>query len=142
MKRENTFWSYKANCETLHPIYYISKHIPGVPNKTLLARLLASPSPQAFFSGTPSMLPKERWFLQSFQELSDWYAQNSIQLEKLRETNRAAMMNSDKTFVAQIEPIQPGTEWDRYLDIYINKVAVCLSRTFSFTIVIITQVLV
>ena len=74
--------------------------------------------------------------------MSDWYAQNSIQLEKLRETNRAAMMNSDKTFVAQIEPIQPGTEWDRYLDIYINKVAVCLSRTFSFTIVIITQVLV
>jgi len=50
---------------------------------------------------------------QAAQELSDWYAQNSIQLEKLRETNRAAMMNSDKTFVAQIEPIQPGTEWDR-----------------------------
>jgi len=50
---------------------------------------------------------------QAAQELSDWYSQNSIQLEKLRETIRAAMMNSDKTFVAQIEPIQPGTEWDR-----------------------------
>ena len=31
----------------------------------------------------------------------------------MRETNRAAMENTDKTFVAQIEPIQPGSEWDR-----------------------------
>jgi len=50
---------------------------------------------------------------QAAQELSNWYEQNTIQLEKLRETNRAAMINMDKTFVAQIEPIQPGTEWDR-----------------------------
>ena len=47
------------------------------------------------------------------QELADWYAQNTIQLEKLRTANRAAMENTDKNFIAQIEPIQPGTEWDR-----------------------------
>ena len=50
---------------------------------------------------------------QAAQELSDWYAQNTIQVEKLRETNRQAMENTDKTFVAQMEPIKPGTEWDR-----------------------------
>ena len=51
------------------------------------------------------------------KELSDWYAQNTIQVEKLRETNRQAMDNTDKTFVAQMEPIKPGTEWDRYYSI-------------------------
>ena len=51
---------------------------------------------------------------QAAQELADWYAQNSIQVEKLREANREAMENTDKTFVAQMEPILPGTEWDRY----------------------------
>ena len=34
-------------------------------------------------------------------------------MDKLRETNRAAMESAEKTFVAQIEPIQPGSEWDR-----------------------------
>ena len=47
------------------------------------------------------------------RELSDWYAQNTIQVEKLREANRQAMDNTDKSFVAQMEPIKPGTEWDR-----------------------------
>ena len=47
------------------------------------------------------------------QELSDWYAANTIQLEKLRTSNRAAMENLDRTFVSQIEPLQPGTEWER-----------------------------
>lgn len=47
------------------------------------------------------------------QELSDWYAANSIQLEKLRTSNRAAMENMDRTFVSQMEPLQPGTEWER-----------------------------
>merc|ERR1719445_403391 len=50
---------------------------------------------------------------QAAQELADWYAQNAIQMDKLRETNRAAMESAEKTFVAQIEPIQPGSEWDR-----------------------------
>merc|ERR1719195_1726658 len=50
---------------------------------------------------------------QAAQELADWYAHNSIQVEKLREANREAMENTDKTFVAQMEPILPGTEWDR-----------------------------
>ena len=52
---------------------------------------------------------------QAAQELADWYAHNSIQVEKLREANREAMENTDKTFVAQMEPILPGTEWDRYV---------------------------
>ena len=47
------------------------------------------------------------------QELSDWYAANTIQLEKLRTSNRAAMENMDRTYVSQIEPLQPGTEWER-----------------------------
>ena len=51
-------------------------------------------------------------FLMS-QELADWYAANTIQLEKLRSSNRAAMENMDRTFVSQIEPLQPGTEWER-----------------------------
>merc|ERR1712110_713584 len=50
---------------------------------------------------------------QAAQELSDWYAANSIQLEKLRTSNRAAMENMDRTFVSQMEPLQPGTEWER-----------------------------
>jgi len=50
---------------------------------------------------------------QAAQELSDWYAANTIQLEKLRTSNRAAMENMDRTFVSQIEPLQPGTEWER-----------------------------
>ena len=51
---------------------------------------------------------------QAAQELADWYAQNSIQVEKLREANREAMeTDTAKTFVAQMEPILPGTEWDR-----------------------------
>ena len=45
--------------------------------------------------------------------MSDWYAANTIQLEKLRTSNRAAMENMDRTFVSQIEPLQPGTEWER-----------------------------
>ena len=55
----------------------------------------------------------ETMLIDDYQELADWYAQNTIQLEKLRTANRAAMENTDKNFIAQIEPIQPGTEWDR-----------------------------
>ena len=55
----------------------------------------------------------ETVLIDDYQELADWYAQNTIQLEKLRTANRAAMENTDKNFIAQIEPIQPGTEWDR-----------------------------
>ena len=58
---------------------------------------------------------------QAAQELSDWYAQNTIQVEKLRETNRQAMENTDKTFVAQMEPIKPGTEWDRLVTVTLNN---------------------
>merc|ERR1712012_558444 len=50
---------------------------------------------------------------QAAQELADWYAQNTIRLEKLRTANRAAMENTDKNFIAQIEPIQPGTEHEQ-----------------------------
>ena len=53
------------------------------------------------------------WYCLGVQELSDWYAANSIQLEKLRTSNRAAMENMDRTFVSQMEPLQPGTEWER-----------------------------
>ena len=50
---------------------------------------------------------------QAAQELSDWYAGNTTQLDKLRASNRAALENMDRTFVSQIQPLQPGTEWDR-----------------------------
>lgn len=50
---------------------------------------------------------------QAAQELSDWYAANTTQLDKLRASNRAALENMDRTFVSQIQPLQPGTEWDR-----------------------------
>ena len=49
------------------------------------------------------------------KELENWYAQNAIQLEKLRAANREAMINTDKTFVAELEPVEPGTEWERYV---------------------------
>ena len=43
------------------------------------------------------------------------YAQNTVQLEKLRANNRAAAATAtvETTPVSQMEPIQPGTEWDR-----------------------------
>ena len=43
------------------------------------------------------------------------YAQNAVQLEKLRANNRAAAATAtvETTPVSQMEPIQPGTEWDR-----------------------------
>merc|ERR1711923_100610 len=50
---------------------------------------------------------------QAAKELENWYAQNAIQLEKLRATNREAMINTDKNFVAELEPLEPGTEWER-----------------------------
>merc|ERR1712025_610386 len=50
---------------------------------------------------------------QAAKELAAWYEQNAIQLEKLRATNREAMINANKTFVAELEPVEPGTEWDR-----------------------------
>ena len=56
----------------------------------------------------------------SNQELSGWYEQNAIQLEKLRAANREAMITANKTFVAELEPVEPGTEWDR-LDNTLDK---------------------
>ena len=54
------------------------------------------------------------------QELSGWYEQNAIQLEKLRAANREAMVTANKTFVAELEPVEAGTEWDR-LDNILDK---------------------
>ena len=47
------------------------------------------------------------------QELEDWYAQNDVELEKLRATNRESMSSREKLFVAEMEPVEPGTEWER-----------------------------
>ena len=54
------------------------------------------------------------------QELAGWYEQNAIQLEKLRAANREAMVTANKTFVAELEPVEAGTEWDR-LDNILDK---------------------
>ena len=53
------------------------------------------------------------WWLQAARELADWYEQNAVQLESLRAANRQTMLNTEKHFVSELEPIQPGTEWDR-----------------------------
>eukprot|EP00090_Calanus_glacialis_P042683 TRINITY_DN7567_c0_g1_i2.p1 TRINITY_DN7567_c0_g1~~TRINITY_DN7567_c0_g1_i2.p1 ORF type:complete len:212 (-),score=62.73 TRINITY_DN7567_c0_g1_i2:131-706(-) len=50
---------------------------------------------------------------QAAKELEDWYAQNEISLEKLRATNRESMNSEEKPFVAEMEPVEPGTEWER-----------------------------
>jgi len=55
---------------------------------------------------------------QAATELSGWYEQNAIQLEKLRAANREAMITANKTFVAELEPLEPGTEWDRLDNIF------------------------
>ena len=70
------------------------------------------------------------------KELSAWYEQNAIQLEKLRAANREAMITANKTFVAELEPVEPGTEWDRldstsegyYID-YLSGLPSCVILT-------------
>ena len=47
------------------------------------------------------------------QELSDWYAQNDVSLEKIRAANRESMDNTEKLFVTDMDPVEPGTEWER-----------------------------
>ena len=57
--------------------------------------------------------------IHSQDSMRDQEAQLS-QLEKLRAANREAMITANKTFVAELEPVEPGTEWDR-LDNTLDK---------------------
>lgn len=43
------------------------------------------------------------------KDLEDWYKKYTEQLEKTKSDNR----KSEKTFVAEMDEIKPGTEWDR-----------------------------
>ena len=43
----------------------------------------------------------------------DWYAQNDVSLEKVRAAYRESISNTEKLFVADMEPAEPGTEWER-----------------------------
>ena len=65
-----------------------------------------------------SLMINSHFILIQYQELSGWYEQNAIQLEKLRAANREAMITANKTFVAELEPLEPGTEWDRLDNIF------------------------
>ena len=38
----------------------------------------------------------------------------------MRAGNREAMINNDKKFVAELEPVEPGTEWDRLVEMFKN----------------------
>ena len=38
----------------------------------------------------------------------DWYAQNDV-----RAAYRESISNTEKLFVADMEPAEPGTEWER-----------------------------
>merc|ERR1711892_159530 len=50
---------------------------------------------------------------QAAKELEDWYAQNEVSIEKMGATNRESMNSGEKLFVAEMEPVEPGTEWER-----------------------------
>ena len=47
--------------------------------------------------------------------MPDWYAQNDVSLENVRAAYRESISNTKKLFVADKEPAEPGTEWERLL---------------------------
>jgi len=49
---------------------------------------------------------------QAKKELEDWYKRYNSELEKTKETNRAAQEDLVNE-VSQMNDIEPGTEWDR-----------------------------
>ena len=73
-----------------------------------------------------SKLKQQRWLIKLnhgqiskvfLKELEDWYAQNEVSLEKIRATNRESMNSGEKLFVAEMEPVEPGTEWEGETDL-------------------------
>ncbi|EEB09862.1 Clathrin light chain, putative [Pediculus humanus corporis] len=52
---------------------------------------------------------KEEWRLAAKKELEEWYRHHEDLITKTKAANR----NAEKEFVADIDAIQPGTEWER-----------------------------
>ncbi|KAK6635740.1 hypothetical protein RUM44_000994 [Polyplax serrata] len=52
---------------------------------------------------------KEEWRQAAKKELEEWYSHHDDLIKKTKATNR----NAEKQFVAEIDEIQPGTEWER-----------------------------
>ncbi|XP_044731130.1 clathrin light chain isoform X2 [Chrysoperla carnea] len=52
---------------------------------------------------------KEEWREIAKKELEDWYRHHEEQIAKTKAANR----NAEKQFVAEVDEIEPGTEWER-----------------------------
>ncbi|XP_044731131.1 clathrin light chain isoform X3 [Chrysoperla carnea] len=56
---------------------------------------------------------KEEWREIAKKELEDWYRHHEEQIAKTKAANRESAKNAEKQFVAEVDEIEPGTEWER-----------------------------
>ncbi|KAL7014698.1 hypothetical protein ACKWTF_016075 [Chironomus riparius] len=56
---------------------------------------------------------KEALRKQAEKELEDWYKRHEESIAKTKTMNRESAKNAEKECVADVEEIEPGTEWER-----------------------------